>query len=175
MPLSTSSGAVILFISLFVFIASELYILYRVIFAFVIMAFEKKDDPKLWARAYIKKSIELTTWKSIFKFAFLVVIYGVVLSPLNFTQDTLSIEIDNMQDAIAFKSQAVENIDSGDVKYYEYITKKYDDDSQEDLVDRSVLYSRIIFLLVFIRYFLFSGIFVLLLSSFYYHVLLRKK
>jgi len=80
-----------------------------------------------------------------------------------------------MSTAVAYKSELIENIEAEDVKYFEYITKKYKSNTSEELLDKISLYTKLSFFVYFLRYFLFGGIGVLLLSSFYYHVLLRKK
>jgi hypothetical protein len=124
---------------------------------------------------YVKESISLTSGKSIIKFLFILVVYAFVLLPIQTVQDSLNTQSYNMSTAVAYKSELVENIDAEDVDYYEYITKKYEPYSREELLDKISRNTNLSFLVYFLRYFLFGGIGVLILSSFYYHVLLKKK
>ena len=81
-------------------------------------------------------------------------LYTLVLSPFRVSEQYLSDGARAMRDALAFKSQLVENIDAKDVSYFEYITREYKDYSQEQLVKNIILFTRLNFVLYFLTYFL---------------------
>jgi len=173
--ISVSLFSIFLFIFIVLFVITEFYLFYRIIFSYIILAFEKKENTEKKSLSYIKESISLTWGKSIIKFVFILVVYAFILLPIQTIQDSLNTASYNMSTAVAYKSELIENIEAEDVKYFEYITKKYKSNTSEELLDKISLYTKLSFFVYFLRYFLFGGIGVLLLSSFYYHVLLRKK
>ena len=83
-------------------------------------------------------------------------------------------KIEHMKDAFAYKAGLVENIDSDRMKYYEYVNMRYEDYSNEELVDMVVTTSRYRFFYAILLYFVFGGLFMLVASSFYVNVLKEK-
>lgn len=158
-----------------ILIAALSYMCYRLGFSYFIAAQEKKSTPPLPAKSYVDTSIALTGWKSFWKFLFLAMAYFIILSPFNIIEEKLTVEIANMRDAYAYKSENLGTIDATQMQYYEYITKEYEAYSKEDLLDKVTLYSRFKIVHFFLTYFLFGWLFLLIITSFYYRILLKNE
>ncbi len=150
------------------------YVIYRILFGYIILADTwKKHDIKP-ARYYIKKSMKLTSGKSYWKFLVIMLLYFIILSPFKSIDVYLTNQLNYMKDTIAFRSGLIETVEPKEVKYYEYITAEYAEFADNKIIERIVLFSRIKLLYFFISYFLFTGLFVLIMSSYYKRVLNKK-
>lgn len=150
-------------------IVALMYLSYRMCFSYIILAEEGDEIHK--SRHYIKKSFQLSKGKNMWKFLFISILYFLLISPIRISENYLEQSSQAMRDALAFKTKTIENIDADDMPYYEYITKEYKDVSEEALIDTVVLYTRLRIVLFFAFYLLFTGLFVVLLTSFYSRVL----
>lgn len=161
----------LLLASTVILILALIYVIYRIMFGYIILAEEKDVKNIRKARKYLYQSIELTQGRNVWKFFFLLAIYSLFMAPFELSERYLQDSINSMKDALAFKSKLIENIDAKDMAYFEYITKQYESYENQELVEKIIFYSRLRILYFFFSYFAFGGLFILLISSFYVRVL----
>ena len=157
---------------IFLFLTS--YVIYRILFWYIILADVWKHHELKSARYYIKKSIHITKGSSFLKFITISLIYFVVISPFKSLDLYIEDQLTYMKDAYAFNTGRVWNIEPEELKYYEYITQEYSNLDSDETADRIVFFSRMRIIYFFMSYFLFSGLLILIISSFYRRVLEKK-
>lgn len=148
--------------------------MYRILFGYIILAHEKDSSEIKRAKTYLHASCTLTAGRNFWKFLFVAILYSLALSPFRMTEDYLRETTTAMRDALAYKTKLIENIDAEDMPYYEYITKEYESYGNDQLIEKIILFSRLRILYFFLSYFLFGGLFILIISSFYARVLDKK-
>ena len=158
----------------FILICTEIYLLYRVTFGYILLADDSKKKHLENSLFYVKKSIEITKWKSFFKFIVFYVLFVLLVTPTTLMDNYLERQGDLMRDAMVYNSGLLQNLEPEQVQYYEYISKEYNDLSSEELNSKLSSIATLRFLLYIVSYLLVSGIFVLLATSFYKRVLLWK-
>lgn len=169
--ISENTSTVIIAIISLTFLLLTSYVIYRILFGYVIIATIWKHHELKSARSYLHKSIAITKGTSFFKFIVVVFIYSMLMLPFK----SLDTHIDNtlvyMKDTLAFNTGLVWNLEPEQLQYYEYITAEYSDLSNDEIVDKIVFLTRVKILYFFISYFLFSGLFIVIITSFYIRVL----
>ena len=157
-----------------IFLALLSYVSYRILFWYVILADTRKNHKLKPARSYLRKSIKITKNKGFVKFLIVSLLYAAFTLPFNMVGEYMQREVTSMKDTLAFKSGLIWNIDPKEVKYYEFLTAKYDHFSDDDIIEKIVFLSRMRVLYFFVSYLLFSGVFILIITSFYKRVLIKK-
>jgi len=158
----------------FVLILSIIYLIYRIIFWYIILADDSKKKHLGTSRSYVKKSIDLTSWGNFFRFFIMCIVYSILMLPFTAIGTYYEDQSWYMRDTLIYKSGLLENLEPNEIQYYEYISKEYTDLSNEEITTKLQMYGYIQIILYFIWYFLFSGLFILMLCSFYKRVLIKK-
>jgi len=157
-----------------ILILCELYLIYRIVFGYILLA----DDTKkkhLWSSlSYVRKSIEITKWASFFKFLAVYLLYVLLIAPITIFDGYLENQSSMMKDTMVYNSWLLQNLEPDQIQYYEYISKEYSDFSNDELSTRLNSLATLRFILYFVSYITLSWIFVLILSSFYRRILLAK-
>lgn len=157
-----------------IFIVAFSYLLYRIIFAYVILADSKKKKHFDSARSYVNQSIELTAGNNIWKFLPVIIIYILCVLPFYWISANVATQQDELKTAYIYKSSSLDNIDEEDLKYYEYITAKYSDTSAEEIYKKIWKNKWVSFFTGVFGYLFISWTLVMLLTSFYRRILLKK-
>jgi hypothetical protein len=157
-----------------ILIALEIYLIYRIIFWYVLLADDSKKKDLQNSLYYVKKSIEITKWKSFFKFVVFYVFFVLLIAPTTLLDDYLEEQGWMMRNTMLYNSWLIENLEPEELQRYEYISREYSHLNLEQLESRLDSLATLRFILYFVSYLLLSGIFVLLLTSFYRRVLLLK-
>jgi len=152
-----------------------IFFFYRLYFWFILLWKESKKVPLKSAKVYVNASIEMTKWKSFFKFLFILCLFVILMTPFNSLWETIEVNTYNMTEALAYKAGLIENMQPDNIPYYEYITQKYESYSQEQLVEKISRNNWISFFYSLMTYFLFSWLFVMIMVSYYKRVLCAKK
>lgn len=154
-----------------ILIFALLYVSYRILFWYIILAQEKDSAHVHKARKYLYNSIDITQGRNIWKFFFVLILYSIIMTPFRMGEDYIQSNITGMKDTLAYKTKVIETIDAEDMPYYEYITKEYETYTNEELIDSIVMFSRVRIIYFIFSYFVFWGLFTLLMTSFYLRVL----
>jgi len=157
-----------------ILIVCELYLIYRLIFGYILLSDDSHKKELHGSLYYVKKSIEITKWKSFFKFLIFYIVFVLLISPTTILDNHLEQQWSLMRDTMVYNSWLLQNLDSEQIQYYEYISREYNDLSSEELASKLNSITTLRFVLYFTSYLIISGIFVLLLSSFYRRILLWK-
>ncbi len=150
------------------------YMIYRVIFSYLILADQKKSEAPRSGKYYIASSRTLTQWKNFWKFLFILGVYMLFMSPFNSYEQYLNRQMQYMWSALAYKTGQISNIDESEKKYYEFISANYKDMENNELQESITAVYRISILYTIIMYLVFWGLFIMTLSSFYKRVLLQE-
>lgn len=81
---STNYFSVTLFVSLFLNLLVFLYLAYRMSFAYIILMDQKNYPEKYSASFYLKESFAMTKWVKIFKFILLLIIFTLLMFPIDY-------------------------------------------------------------------------------------------
>lgn len=158
----------------FILMCAELYLLYRIMFGYVLLADDTKKKHLKNSIHYVKKSIDITKWKSFLKFIVLYILFVLFVAPSTLLDNYLEQQWGLMRDAMVYNSGLLQNLEPEQVQYYEYISKEYSDLTNEELSSKLSSLAALRFMLYFASYLLVSGIFVLMVTSFYKRVLVKK-
>lgn len=161
-------------LTILVWIGIAIYIAYRTIFSFIILAEQKKSAEIHKSKSYRKSSFMLTTGKNIWKFLFLFFLYLLLKSPFNSYEIHLEKQMQYMGEAFAYQTGQIQNVSESKQKYLELLSQEYSDLSSEELQEKIIGISRIRILYAVLLFFVFGGLGVMLLTSFYTRVLLKK-
>lgn len=155
-------------------IIAIIYVTYRIAFGYIILADEGKNKDLKTSRSYVKKSVKLTKWNNFFKFLFISIVYSIALLPFTSLETYLEREEWYLKDTMLYKSGLLQNLEPQQIQYYEYITSEYAHLDETDIIGQIQSYSQLRFVLFFLSYLIYSGLFVFILTSFYKRVLLKK-
>lgn len=161
------------FILTIIFLVIMSYVIYKILFWYVILAKQKESKVRS-SRSYLLESIQSTSLRNYGKFLIVLMLYFVVIAPFQWFQDNMDRSMTNMKNALAYKTWLLDNIQPWEEKYWEYIMKEYEDVSSQQLVDKIAMYSYLEIFSFFIGYFLFNGLFILIVTSFYRRVIQKK-
>lgn len=151
-----------------------IYLVYRIIFGYVLLARDSKKKKLNTAKGYVQESIKLTQGKNFWKFLFISIAYTVVLLPFTSFDWYLETESVYLKDTIVYNSGLVDNLEPEQIQYYEYITAEYSHLSDEEISSKIDSFYMLRVILFFLTYFLFSGLFIYIITSFYIRVLTKK-
>lgn len=157
-----------------ILLLAELYLIYRLVFWYIILADDAQKKHLESSISYVRKSIEITKWSSFFKFLGLYFVYILLIAPFTLFDGYLENQSSSIKDAIIYNSWLLQNLEPDEIQYYEFISKEYSDLTSEELNSRLQSFATLRIILYFISYLTISGIFVLVLTSFYKRVLLGK-
>lgn len=158
----------------FIFILAWIYLLYRIMFWYLILSDSTKKKSLHSSRYYVKKSIKITKWKSFLNFIVIYIIFILLIAPSTLLDNYLEQKGGLMRDALIYNSGLLQNLEPEQIQYYEYISREYNDLSSQELSLKINSLTTLRIILYFVSYLLVSGMFVLLISSFYKRVLLKK-
>ncbi len=158
----------------FILILSLIYLVYRIIFWYVILADDTRKKHLWTSRSYVRKSIDITSGGNFFRFFIMCIVYSLVLLPFTSISTYYEEQSWYMRDTLIYKSGLLDNLEPKKIQYYEYISKEFKYLSNDEITSRLQMYWYIQIILYFIGYFLFSGLFILLICSFYKRVLTKK-
>lgn len=167
-------------LSIFIAIATVMliiwivYLVYRIIFGYVLLARDSKKKKLLSGKEYLQESIKITQGSSFWKFLFICIVYSLVLLPFTSFDAQLEKESLYLKDTVLYNSGLVDNLEPKQIKYYEYITSEYSHLSDEEILAKIQSFYTIRIILFFLSYFLFSGLFIYIVTSFYVRVLIKK-
>jgi len=151
------------------------YITYKVQFAYIIFAKDsKKKKSSFTALYYIKESIKLARPKHFITFILIVLLYFIILLPFRSIDTILEQDIGDIQNTYNFRNDLFTNLSEGDRQYLSLVAIEYEEYSDSELIDtiRSKYTMRIIHFIV--SYILFWGLILLIVTSFYRRILLKK-
>ncbi len=151
-----------------------IYIIYRIIFGYIILADQKRSDKVHSGKSYIKSSRALTPGKNIWKFLFLLAVYTMLMTPFNSYELHLEKQTEYMSAALAYKTWNVSNISESELSFYKYLSAQYGDMANDELQEKIIAISNIRIVYAITLYLVFWGLWVMLLASFYRRVLLKK-
>jgi len=172
--ISYSTVRILLLLIALVWVIVGTFLLYRLYFWYILLAFEKKKLPLRASKVYVNTSIEMTKWVNFFKFVFLLWVFLLVMKPFWVIGENIENSWRDMREAVFYKSGLIENIMPDDVAYYKYISKHYEDYSTEELSTKIEKNDWLWFIYALVTYFLFWGLFVMIMTSFYARVLHKK-
>jgi hypothetical protein len=154
-----------------IFIGSLLYVGYRVLFGYIILAGDTQESEVKNARFYVAESIRKTSGKVIWKFIVVFIIYAIIIFPFYMLQSIWERKLSNLSSALWYKTISVDTIPEQDMAYYEYVTLEYSDISSDQIVSRIWIFTWISTIYSITLYFLLSWLFVLIMTSFYTRIL----
>lgn len=151
------------------------YITYKVQFSFVIFAEQKiTKTTKFEALKYIKKSISITKPKYFIKFAGVVFLYFLILLPFRSIDMYLSSEIQDLSNTYNYRNELFLELSESDRKYLEFVAADYVDMTDAQIWSQVQTYYRWRILHFLVSYILFWGLILVIVSSFYRRILLKK-
>jgi len=151
------------------------YITYKVQFSFLIFADTKvTKNTSYKALKYIKKSIEIARPKYFIKFVIIVFLYFLILLPFRSIDSSLESEIQEMSNTYNFRNDLFTGLSQADREYLEFLSLDYAQYEDDQLLEKISENYRFRILYFLAAYILFGGLILLIVSSFYRHILLRK-
>lgn len=159
----------IVLVSVFVFS----YILYRLLFAVILLAQDstKKAAKHSWIH-YIKKSLSLTSWwKKYIKFLWVLSIMFLVISPFRSIGETLANDLQNIWKTIEYRALVIADPERAEQSNLREVAELYDLMTDETLFANYRGAKLLNFIWSFIWFFVFSWLYTMLFVSFYTRVL----
>ena len=156
-----------------VFIVIMSFVIYKILFGYVLLAKEKEAKIKS-ARSYLLKSIKDTSLRNYGKFVIILMMLFVVFTPFRTAEEYMDGKMIDLKNAFAYKSGLLDTMNSGEEKYWEYITREYEDTTSQELLNDIQTLSTLSILYFFVSYFLLNGLFILVVVSFYKRVIHKK-
>jgi hypothetical protein len=151
-----------------------IYLTYRIIFWYVLLAKDSKKKKLLSWKEYVGESIAATRWSSFWKFLFVFIAYTLILIPFTSSDVYLETESVYLRDTILYNSGLINNIEPESIPYYEYITSEYSHMSDEVIMNKIDSFYALRVILFFLMYLIIEGLFVFIATSFYLRVLSKK-
>ncbi len=152
-----------------------IYFIFRVMFSYVILAWEFTDKHPWKPQEYIKKSFERTRSLNIWvKFFALIALYMLVLYPFIWYQSFLDRQIERSKTGLLFYNGYYNALQQTNPSQYEYLQTLFSDKTPEDILSTLQSYSRKALIVSIIKYILFSWMSVVIVSSFYIRVMQKK-
>lgn len=157
-----------------ILIIAIVYLVYRIIFGYILLAKDSKKKKLHPGRSYVQESIKITQWSSFWKFLFISIIYSLLLMPFTSFDAHLERESLYLKDTMIYNSWLVDNIEPEQIQYYEYITAEYSHLTDDEILNKIQSFYTLRIVLFFLSYLVFSGLFIYVVTSFYVRVLSKK-
>jgi len=162
------------FIALVICFIWFLYLSYRLSFSYLVFLDRDNTAEKQKPKSYVKKSLSLTSWKVFFKFLPIVIIFTILLAPMNIIGASIENNINDIRNYFWYKSGQIQMVDDSDRFEYEYLQSLFVEDTDEELIwDLQFLYTQQVIFTVLA--FLFIGwLFTMIMTSFYKRALILQ-
>jgi hypothetical protein len=160
-----------------IFWCAALYLLYRLVFSYIILADTKKSAKVKPSLHYIRASLQATKGMKVFYFGIIALIYALCVSPFYGMNTLLEDKVSDFQDVYSYRqviSQNIEDLSDDERQYFSYLAAEYEELSDEQLLKKIGTITWIGLGYGIFLYFLLAGTFVFVLTSFYKRVLLKK-
>jgi len=152
-----------------------IYIAYKVQFSYIIFAKDsKKKKNSFHALHHIKESIKISKPKHFVTFLMIMFLYFIILLPFRSIDTVLERNIGDMQNTYNFRNDLFTGLTDGDREYLSLVASEYEALDDLALISeiRSSYHMRIIHFII--SYILFWGLILLIATSFYRRILLKK-
>lgn len=166
--------SILLFIAFVICTLWFLYLSYRLSFAYLVyMDTSHKEDIKK-SKSYVKRSLALTSGKVFFKFLWVMIIFMILLAPLNILGSNIEGNINEIRNYFWYKSGQIQIVDESDQFQYEYLQWVFSDNSDDELIsDLQTLYVQQV-IYTFLFFVFFSWVLTMIMVSFYKRALVMQ-
>ncbi len=166
--------SVILFIALAICAVWFLYLSYRISFAYLVFVDQVDENEPQKSRSYVQKSLALTSWKVFFKFFSIIIIFTILLAPINLIGANMENNINEIRNYFWYKSGQVQIVDESDQFEYEYLRWLFSEKTDDELISdlQTLYFQQVVYTLLF--FLLCSWVLTMIMTSFYKRALVMQ-
>lgn len=150
-----------------------LYISYRVTFVYMILL-EKKNISTGNPKDIVSTSLKITRGIIVLPFIFLVLLFGLVLTPFNLVETSIDTKANEARQYLSYKSWQTPLLSEDQKLDFQILEDKYQGSTDNEVVQEIVVAGRMKLIYVLFAFLVIEWVFGMMLVSFYHHFLLQE-